>query len=146
MCVFAKQWPCCTAYVLRRCVFANHVTVKRGHIHLSSVYFTKVTRVVMCIQETPCTAGLSCCWMTVEFIHLPSTETCISPKMREIVGLLLMQGRSPFIVLVDVIHPLLCRMNAAESPWDTSEWRLLTNSTDTSQCSCHNCSCGTTVM
>jgi len=52
----------------------------------------------------------------VGFIHLPSTETCISPKMREIVGLLLMQGKSPFITLVEVIHQLLCLMNAAGSP------------------------------
>jgi hypothetical protein len=50
----------CTTYVIRREVFENHVTVKKGHTLLSSVYVTNVTRVVVCIQETLRKAGLSC--------------------------------------------------------------------------------------
>jgi hypothetical protein len=125
--------------------FRKHVTVKRGNTPHSSICVTKATPIVVFIQETSYTAGLCCGWMVVEYIHMPSTETCRSPKVREIVGLQLMQGKAPFFILVDVIHPLQCWMNAAGFHRDTSEWRSLANSTDTSLSRCHNCSCGTTV-
>lgn len=113
MCVLVKEWPCSTTYILRRYVFEKHVIVTRGHTLLSSVYVTKVNTRCCVYSRNTVYNWAQLLLNEVEFIHLPCTETCISPKMHEIVGLLMMQRKSPFITPVDVILPLLCSMNAA---------------------------------
>jgi hypothetical protein len=59
----------CETSDLRRSVFEVHVTVRRGHILLTSIVCHYGTLHVVRCTQAQCTAGASCGRMTMEYAH-----------------------------------------------------------------------------
>jgi hypothetical protein len=61
----------------------------------------------MCTQDTQCRAGVSCHRMIMKYTHDEYCDT-LQPSVSVIRELVLLQGNTRCLILVDVIQMLMC--------------------------------------